>query len=294
MSTAEDLAVLRRAYAKRTLAAVGAADERLEAAYGEVRREDFLDAGPWPIMRLGRGYMTTPSADPLYLYDDVLVGIAPERQLNNGQPSYHAGHIAAAGPKAGEHVVHVGAGTGYYSAILAHMVGSGGAVTAMEFDPELAARARANLAPWPWVEVTCGNGAELPFRPADVIYVNVGTTGPAANWLDGLREGGRLILPLTAPMAGAGMAGAGMAGIPQGWAGAVFKIERRGAEFLAQALGWVGIIPGEGLREPAAEAALTEAFASQRWRDVRRLHRRGDLAAEDCWVRTAQWSLAFR
>ena len=45
-------------------------------------------------------------------------GIVPERSLNNGQPWLHAMLIAAAGPRPGEHVVHIGAGVGYYTAIL--------------------------------------------------------------------------------------------------------------------------------------------------------------------------------
>ena len=32
-------------------------------------------------------------------------------------------------------------------------------------------------------------------RAADVILVNAGATRPAERWLDGLRDGGRLILP---------------------------------------------------------------------------------------------------
>jgi len=43
---------------------------------------------------------------------------------------------------AGEHVVHIGAGVGYYTAILAKLVGAEGRVTAIEFDAELAARAK--------------------------------------------------------------------------------------------------------------------------------------------------------
>jgi protein-L-isoaspartate O-methyltransferase len=38
-------------------------------------------------------------------------------------------------------VAHVGAGLGYYSAILAEVVGSTGEVTAIEIDPGLAERA---------------------------------------------------------------------------------------------------------------------------------------------------------
>ena len=42
-----------------------------------------------------------------------------------------------------------------------------------------------------------GNGATVPFDAADVIYVNAGITHPENTWLDGLTDGGRLILPLT-------------------------------------------------------------------------------------------------
>jgi len=94
--------------------------------------------------------------------------------------------------------VHVGAGVGYYTAILAELVGAAGAVTAIEFDAERAARATANFARAPHVRAVHGDGTRVVFEPADVIYVNAGATRPAASWLEQLKEGGRLILPLTA------------------------------------------------------------------------------------------------
>jgi protein-L-isoaspartate(D-aspartate) O-methyltransferase len=41
------------------------------------------------------------SADPVYLYTDDVIGILPERHLNNGQPSLHAVLIASAAPANG-------------------------------------------------------------------------------------------------------------------------------------------------------------------------------------------------
>jgi protein-L-isoaspartate(D-aspartate) O-methyltransferase len=79
-----ELRIVRRAYAKHVMAAAGVVDGRVEAAFAAVPREHFLGPGPWPILRWGRGYEATPTADPVYLYDDVLVGIIPERRLNNG------------------------------------------------------------------------------------------------------------------------------------------------------------------------------------------------------------------
>ena len=118
----QELAVIRRAYAKQVLASVSVDDQRVEDAFATVPREDFLGPGPWPILRW-RGYVTTPDDDPTYLYSDVLVGILPERGLNNGMPSYHAPLMSKASIREGEHVVHVGAGTGYYTAILARLAG---------------------------------------------------------------------------------------------------------------------------------------------------------------------------
>lgn len=108
----EELAIVRRAYAKHVLANAEVEDARVEAAFAAVRREHFLGAGPWPMLRWPHRYVPTPSDDPVYLYQDALVGIIPERGLNNGQPWLHAMLIAAAAPLPGEHVVHIGAGVG--------------------------------------------------------------------------------------------------------------------------------------------------------------------------------------
>ena len=200
--TEAELAIVRRAYAKQMMPH-NLAHPRVEAAFAAVPREAFLGPGPWPIVyRHRRGYIQTPyvqtpSDDPVYLYQDLLVGIIRERDLNNGQPSLHAKLIAAAAPRPGEHVVHIGAGVGYYTAILAHMVGESGRVTAIEFDGGLAERLAANFAGQPNVRALQGDGAQIEFDPADVIYVNAGATRPADIWLDRLNDGGRLILPLT-------------------------------------------------------------------------------------------------
>ena len=66
------------------------------------------------------------------------------------------------------------AGVGYYTAILAELVGATGRMTAIEYDAELAARATANFAQTPHVRVVHGDGTRVLFEPADVIYVNAG------------------------------------------------------------------------------------------------------------------------
>src|SRR5262249_15613318 len=134
MEREQELAIIRRAYAKQILAQVQVDNSPLEQAFAEVHREDFLGPGPWVIPRWLGEYVPTPSPDPVYLYIDSVVQVSAERHLNNGQPSGHARWIASASIKSGEHVVHVGAGTGYYTAIMACLVGPSGKVTAIEVD----------------------------------------------------------------------------------------------------------------------------------------------------------------
>ena len=139
MEREQELAIIRRAYAKQILAQAQVDNSRLEQAFAEVHREDFLGPGPWVIPRWF-GYVPTPSADPVYLYIDSVVQVIAERHLNNGQPSGHAIWITSASIKAGEHIVHIGTGTGYYTAIMACLVGPSGKVTGIELDASLAAR----------------------------------------------------------------------------------------------------------------------------------------------------------
>jgi protein-L-isoaspartate(D-aspartate) O-methyltransferase len=288
MNREQELALVRRAYAKEIVAISKIPDASVETAFAEVRREDFLDPGPWLVIGERGDYLPTPSADPAYLYLDHVIAILPRRHLNNGQPSLHAKLLAHAGLRAGEHVVHVGAGTGYYTAIMAHLVGNSGRVTGIELDPDLAMRAWENLASYPNVQVVCGNGAVTACDAADVIYVNAGATRPADTWLDGLAEGGRLILPLTTRR---GFARSDPL-VPMAQRGAVFRIERRSSDFLARWISPVAIFPCDGARDPLSEAALAKAFAKGGWNDVTRLCRRDDVPEDRCWLRAPGWSLA--
>lgn len=288
MDRQAELRIIRAAYAKQILATARVSDPRLETAFGTVLREDFLGPGPWPILRWQGEYVPTPDADPVYLYTNDLVGIVPERHLNNGQPSLHAHLIHRASPAEGEHVVHIGTGSGYYTAILAHLVGPSGRLTGIEYDGELATRARANLATTPNVEIIEGDGALIGFDQADVIYVNAGCTHPVENWLDRLADGGRLILPMTSDQGFASASPAQMAR-----AGAVFRIERRADDYFVNWISGVAIFPCAGSRDEVAERALAEAFARGGWQQVTRLYRDRDIPDERCWLRGPRWCLAI-
>ena len=223
-------------------------------------------------------YVPTPSADPVYLYIDDVVQVIAERHLNNGQPSGHAKWITSASIKAGEHVVHIGTGTGYYTAIMACLVGPSGKVTGIELDASLAARAKENLSSYPNVLIVNGDGTSVPFDAADVIYVNAGVTRLVDSWLERLTDGGRLILPMTTKQ----------------WTGAVFRIERQTSQFSVQWISLVEIIPCDGARDETSEAALAEAFRKGDWKRVTCLYRNNDDVPDDrCWLRGPGWCLAY-
>lgn len=299
------LAIVRQAYANQTLALADVTDPWIGAAFAHVRREDFLGAGPWQMMRAPGLYSRTPGADPVYVYVDRAMGLIPELGINNGQPSLHAMLLKSAGIKEGEHVVHVGAGTGYYSAIMAFLAGPIGTVTAIECNPELAARARDCLAGIPNTRLVEGNGASVHFDTANVIYVNAGVTHPAEVWLDNLAEGGRLLLPLStdenvpAPSP-TRPENAASASFTKAWfdtrkamrTGAYFLIRRTGATFAARKLLPMAIIPAQGVRTKAAEAALAAAFEKDDGSTVTRLVRSKSVPEEKCWLRGENWCLA--
>jgi protein-L-isoaspartate(D-aspartate) O-methyltransferase len=185
-------------------------------------------------------------------------------------------------------VVHIGIGTGYYTAIMSHLAGPSGRVTGIEVDADLAARAKENLSSFANVRVVTGNGAAVSFDAADVIYVNAGVTRPADPWLDRLTEGGRLILPLTTSK---GFLANDPANVQ--WRGAMFRIERRMTDFLAQWITPVAIIPCDGVRDEASEAALADAFKKGGWERVTRLYRNDDVPEDRCWLRAPGWCLAY-
>lgn len=194
MSKRAGIDEVRGFYARLMAAASKSSDPRIERAFESVPREAFLPPGPWKIV-VGGSYVETPSADPAYLYQDVLVALDASKGINNGEPSLHAAWMGAVAPESGEAVAHIGAGLGYYTAILAMLVLPNGTVTAFEIDERLADSARRNLAPFEGVTVVAGDATRLPLPPSDVIYVNAAIAAPPADWLAALKPGGRLIFP---------------------------------------------------------------------------------------------------
>ncbi len=220
------------------------------------------------------GYWTTEDADPRNVYHNVLITLDEAKHLNNGQPSFWGFHLDRFGIRANDHVIHLGCGTGYYSAIMAELVGPRGRITAIEIDEAIAARARAALEPWPQVTVIHGDGSDMPLETADAIIANAGATHPQPSWLAALKPGGKLLLPL-APTKGLGR----MAYI-------TCKSEEI---FEAQLRGGVNIYEFSGARDPGVSAQLAEALKRDQDKDVKSLRCDTHEKDENCWLHGEGW-----
>lgn len=289
-----DLSTARRRYAEELREKSRVRSPGLIRAFATVERECYLGPGPWQILdpasvtAMPLVYQRTPDADPIQLYRDVLVGIDAARGLNNGQPSAHALWMDALDPRPGDFVVHVGCGTGYYSAILAEAVEPRGRVTAIEIDPELATAAARNLAHRTNVQVVRGDGCTYDPGAVDAIYVNAGATHILPLWCDRLRPGGRLVVPLVRwPESPEEASASGM--------GVVVAITHREDGDTAAIISPVGIFPCLGAIDVNADRRLAEALARGATGDAVRSFRRGAHDQEpECWLHGDGFCLSGR
>jgi protein-L-isoaspartate(D-aspartate) O-methyltransferase len=174
-------------------------------------------------------------------------------------------------------VLQVGAGSGYYTAILSMLVKPGGTVEAREIEPDLVTAATANLARYDNVTVVERSGIGVPLPSSDVIYVCAGATAPQRSWLEALAPGGRLIFPLT----------------PGRDRGAMLLVTRSskglGARFISQA--W--FIPCIGGQDMTEAEALREAVARGDSREIRSLRLTPEAPDETCWLAGDGWWLSI-
>ncbi len=160
------------------LRAEGVRDERLLAAVRETPRAGFVPAE------------AAPEA-----YDDVPLPIGHGQVTT--QPSLSARMIEGLGLSGGEHVLEVGTGLGFQTALLARLAGD---VVTVELRPDLSERARRNLARHGVgnVELFTGDGTRgVPERaPYDAVLVSAAYPQVPAPLAEQLRAGGRLVQPI--------------------------------------------------------------------------------------------------
>lgn len=120
---------------------------------------------------------------------------------SSSQPAIMAVMLGQLDAQPGDHVLEIGAGTGYNAALLAHLVGPSGTVVSIDLDPEVAAEAREHLAAAgvDRVEVvTADGGLGWPDgAPYDRLIVTCGPSDIPPAWWEQLRPGGVMVVPLT-------------------------------------------------------------------------------------------------
>ena len=260
----------RRFYADEVRFAANLATPGLAEAFARVPREKFLGPGPWEIATadlrgmsaMGAMQMSyTPIDDPRHVYHNVVVALDKQLDINNGQPSALGRWIDALELKPGDRAYHLGCGVGYYTAIMAEVVGAGGRVLGSEMQAELAARARENLSSYDHVTVHAGDGAAFDPGECDAMLINAGVTHPLPLWLDRLRPGGRIVVPLT------------MATTPTLGMGVMIRIVRQSGGLSVETVTTLAIYSCVNARDPEMEAPLKKAFvtgALMKMKSVRR------------------------
>ncbi len=169
---------------------------RLEQAFASIPREIFLP----PEVPLTKVYT-----------DDAIVVKWDENRAptsSSTQPFLMADMIETLQLEPAQNVLEIGSGVGYNAAILCFLLGDGAHLTSIELDPAMAQVAHQNLhrlaerQPEPGYErITIvtkdGSLGYTPHAPYDRIIVTVQQWEISPHWIDQLKVGGLLLLPLT-------------------------------------------------------------------------------------------------
>lgn len=158
--------------------AAGIRDERLIEAIRVTPRAGFV-----------------PADHAVSAYEDMPIGIGYGQVTT--QPSLSARMIEGLGLEGGDHVLEIGTGLGFQTALLARLAGD---VVSIERWPDLVRQARRNLARQGIanLELLVGDGScGVPdHAPYDAIIVSAAFPEVPAPLIEQLRPGGRLVQPI--------------------------------------------------------------------------------------------------
>ncbi|MDI3280072.1 MAG: methyltransferase domain-containing protein [Bacillota bacterium] len=167
-------------------------------AVGYVRSRPVEEA----FSRVPRHFFVQEYTSPAAAYLDEVVPLRPGISTSS-QPSVMALMLEALGVQPGERVLEVGTASGYGAALLAELVGKEGEVWTVELEEDLARRAERKLAQagYDWVRVIAGDGLRphVPPGSLDRLVVTAAVEFCPRAWVDQLRPGGVLVLPLAVP-----------------------------------------------------------------------------------------------
>ena len=161
-------------------------EDRVSAAFAATPRAQFLP-------RLAR---------PRAAYDGP-IGIG--RGQTNSQPRTVAAMLRLLEVQAGDRVLDVGSGSGWSTALLAHLTGSTGEVLGLELEPDLVRFGRRNLKRsarhWARIEPADPHRLGRPDQaPYDRILVSAEARALPQELVDQLTDDGRMVIPVFGTM----------------------------------------------------------------------------------------------
>jgi protein-L-isoaspartate(D-aspartate) O-methyltransferase len=160
---------------------------------------------PPPPVDVARAMAATPRREFLPTGQQHLAHLDQPLPIGHGQtssqPTTVRAMLLALDVRPGQHVLDVGAGSGWTTAILGRLVGPEGSVLGLELEPELAAWGRDNLAaaglPWTRLEPatpgTLGRGEEAPY---DRILVSAQARELPEDLVEQLAPEGTMVAPV--------------------------------------------------------------------------------------------------
>ena len=123
----------------------------------------------------------------------------------NSQPRTAAAMLRLLDVRRGQRVLDVGSGSGWTTALLAHLTGPDGAVLGVEIEPDLVRFGQSNLArthqPWASIKPALPDVLGLPdSAPYDRILVSAEPSDLPSDLVDQIGRSGRMVIPVDGTM----------------------------------------------------------------------------------------------